>query len=273
VRARTFLGNRAEAEMYVRRDGGPLGVRGDGQTIVVPGYFFSAGGPARLGASKGLVAPVSREIPAHLPALPLLPGTYRVVPKPEGPGLLIGFACRGESASRTFRGPSAVLSLDRETSLDVIVSLDDGAPARDISEVSFERLDSADPEAARCRPPGSVVLATFADTAGRKHEGSYWAAADNVLLVSRALRVCSPDLLHPRSLDLATDNNDSYVVRYRAGEQVLGTTELAPRPNGGGLTVRRLDVDEQVRAAGIDCVEIQGRGGDGQYSVGHVVIE
>jgi hypothetical protein len=259
--------------MYVRRDGGPLGVRRGERTFVVPGYFFSTGAAARLGASNELVAPVTSEIPAHLSSLPIPAGTYRVVPKPEAGELLIGFACRGESASRTFRGPRAALSLDSETPVDVIVSLGDGAAAREVSEVSFERLDSTDPEAATCRAPGEPVLATFRETSHRKHEGSYWAAADNVLLSSRTLRVCAPESLHPRTLDLSTDNNDAYIIRYLARGRILATTELPARPNGGGLTVRRLEVDDRVRAAGIDCVEIEGRGGDGHYAIGHLVPE
>src|SRR4030042_2038352 len=77
-----------------------------------------------------------------------------------------------------------------------------------------------------------------------------------------------PLLVHPVSIELSVDNNDTYLVKGQRAGQVVWQTELTPRQNGGGMAVHRLSVPDAIRQAGLESLEIRPTIGDGRFSLG-----
>jgi hypothetical protein len=109
---------------------------------------------------------------------------------------------------------------------------------------------------------------TLAAIRAPRREGERWNAPGNVLLPAGAtLHVALGATLSPRALEVSADWNDVYDVTLLHGDAVVGKLTAGPRASGSGLAVYRLELPA---GATLDRLDIQPRGGDGLYAVGHV---
>jgi hypothetical protein len=137
VRVQGPIGNRAFADLWIRREGGKLGVVRAPERVAVPGYFFSSPeskAVSRLDEGGRLVARISATEPGLLPTLELPAGRYRLRFAPDERPLRIGLACGSGPMARMATGASPVLDLERPTSVSVELAPRSGS-------FSLERLE------------------------------------------------------------------------------------------------------------------------------------
>ena len=130
IRVQGPVGNRAYADLWIRREEGKLGVIRTPERIAVPGYFFSShlsNAVSRLDASGRLVARISATEPGRLPPLELPPGRWRLRFVPGDRPLRIGLRCGSAWMARVAEGESPVIDLERATSVGVELAPRDGS--------------------------------------------------------------------------------------------------------------------------------------------------
>lgn len=105
--------------------------------------------------------------------------------------------------------------------------------------------------------------------------GAAWNGAGTVSLDASGVIVTLGHTSRANTLDISFDNNDEYVVRYVDGEDEVGQQVVkrsADSPNKG-LAVRTVTVPAGASRAGFDRLVVIPRGGDGMYSLGHLVLD
>ncbi|HEX6764805.1 MAG TPA: hypothetical protein VF103_04990, partial [Polyangiaceae bacterium] len=259
---------RPVGELWIRREGGKIGVMRGADRIDVPGYFFASGAAvAELDEKNRLVANTTGEAPAELPKFVLPAGTWKVVLDTDVSPRGIAFHCDGVSAVQ-IGTPKPSLVVEAQRAIDVQV-----APAQKgrlaIRSASFVRVN--EPAGFRCAPPGDRLIVPLAQVSVRKAERSDWAAFGNVVFQAAGLRVLLAEPSHARAVELSVDSNDRYAILFARGSQVEGTKHIE-KSRKGGLAVAKLDVPEAAQKAGFDRIEIVPLEGDGYYSLGHLVV-
>jgi arabinofuranosyltransferase len=122
IRVATEIGNRSVGEIWVRREGGKLGVVRGSDRIEIPGYFLTgqeSNASARLGEADRLVADLDTTTAGVLPALEVPAGRWQVEISPAPAQFVADFRCRGVSMtpSGSSHGGAGVLELAGSTPL------------------------------------------------------------------------------------------------------------------------------------------------------------
>lgn len=283
VRVRGDRGNRRVGILYVRFEGGHLGIERSPDRVVIPGFFLSktVPGGARLDGDDEIYTPVTAEHPARLDRLRLERGTWQLSLEPPSSDAVVAWRCRRHlrSASRPAL-PLPVPSDDRPTLkirrkhryVDVLVALPVGREGSvPLRRVVAERVPSSG-ATQRChftRGPLVVPLAALADP---KPEGTAYNHPAAVPLRSAGLRIELDEPRYPTWLEVSLDRNDSYRIRYERDGELVDQTVIEPRPEGTGLAVHRVPVPDDVPIRGVDRVVVLPRRGDELYSLGHLVL-
>jgi arabinofuranosyltransferase len=112
-------------------------------------------------------------------------------------------------------------------------------------------------------------------TATIKPEGTPWNATGNITIQPYVpLTVAFGGVqLDKHTLDISLDHNDTYLVTFLKEGQTVGTLPLGPHllPNGG-LARYAVKIPASVSRDGFDAIMVTPLGGDGSYSVGHLVV-
>ncbi|MEB2310879.1 MAG: hypothetical protein OZ921_02425 [Sorangiineae bacterium] len=249
--------------LWLRREGGPLGVSRAREAIRVPGYFF-AGGEAEAGLDEGarLVTRVSADAGAKLPTFALPAGAWRLELEAPAAGARVRYRCDGRSALP----PSDVIELDAPRSVDALVA---GADAPfSIDHAVFRRVPGS---GGRCPRGGHALELSAEALPPARPDGLAWDAAENVLFDTAGVRVTLPEPSHAGGLELALDANDGYEVEFYSGRRALERASV-PVARGSGLVTRRLLVPEPAALIGFDALEVRPARGDGYYSMGHLAL-
>jgi arabinofuranosyltransferase len=113
----------------------------------------------------------------------------------------------------------------------------------------------------------------LADLANKRTQGSSWNAAGNVIL-SRAggsLNVALGAVSRAPRVELSLDGNDVYRVLFVLSGEELGSLEVGPAP-GGGMAIHTAAAPPAALERGYDEVRVRPIRGDGNYSVGHLLL-
>jgi len=278
MRVQGDVGNRATAEIWVRREDGRLGIRRAPGRIDVPGYLLTgqeSEATARLDPTGKLAAQVSWREPGVLPAITVPAGRWRAALTPAVGGLTLAFRCHGRAMQRAGSpGPHAVevLELDEPASISVALAPPEAAAAPAwVQELHFADAAGA-PGTLRCAPPGAPLTVRLSEVESRKPENFAWSHPGNVLIDGAGLRVLVDGARRGGWLEISADNNDIYAVELRRAGHLLWSDRAMPRWNGGGLAVSRLRLPAGTEVQKGDELTITPSGGDGAYSVGHVRI-
>lgn len=272
VRVQGTIGNRAYGEIWMRREGGKLGVERSAERVRIPGYFFTgqaSGASARLEKGNKLVAFISNETPGELPALTLGPGRFEPRVIGDGAEVTLSFRCGGVAMNRLGDARSPVLDFDEAS--DVIVSVAPKSGTSALEALEFVRADTAAPTH-RCTPRDQPVSVSLADVSELKRENTFWAVPSNVIFGSAGLSVKLGGTLRPKSIEISVDNDDTYRVDGLLGGQPVYSKQIALRENGGGLAVHSLPVAAGEAPLGIDEIRVTPLAGDGNFAVGHVRV-
>ncbi len=276
IRVEPMTGNRARGELWVRREGGRLGVVRSGDRIDVPGYFATGAesdSVARPDERGGLVAEASEGRYAVLPALEIPAGRWRLtIEPPDADGRVVAFRC--ETGSVQPLGPSGdVIAVERNQALSVAVAPRLGSTGTTpIERLTFTRA-SDDAPSFRCLPAGQPLSVPLDALSARKPDHLPWAHPANLVVGSLGLVVKVDEARRVRAIELSADNDDGYGLEIRRGAEVLWRGEAGPSPNGGGLASRRILLPREIVLEKGDLVAAAPVSGDGRSSVGHLVLE
>jgi arabinofuranosyltransferase len=112
-------------------------------------------------------------------------------------------------------------------------------------------------------------------TAAIKPEGSPWNATGNITIQPFVpLTVAFGSVqLDKHTLDISLDHNDTYLITFFKAGQTVGTLPLGPHllPKGG-LVRYTVKIPISISLDGFDAIMVTPLGGDGSYSVGHLVV-
>ncbi|HSS39098.1 MAG TPA: hypothetical protein VLT58_10045, partial [Polyangia bacterium] len=278
MRVQGDVGNRATAEIWVRREDGPLGIRRMPGRIDVPGYLLTgqeSESTARLDAGGKLAAQTTWREPGVLPAMILPAGRWRVSLNSGGADLKVAYRCQGRTMDRPgppSSGAAEVLALDAAASISVAVAPRrmDATPAW-VQEISF--MDAGrDVGTLRCAPAGAPTSVRLSELEDAKPENFSWSHPGNVLIDRAGLRVLVDAAQPGRLVEISVDNNDVYDVELTRRGHSLWRGRVLPRSNGGGLAVTRLLLSAGTEVKPGDELNVIPSGGDGAYSVGHIRI-
>ncbi|HSA33891.1 MAG TPA: hypothetical protein P5077_09225 [bacterium] len=106
-----------------------------------------------------------------------------------------------------------------------------------------------------------------------KREGAAWDAPGTVRVWENGLRVSLDAPRNEGLLELSTDNNDRYELSFNHGGVTVGRVIAEPQRSKEGLVIHRLEVPVPAREQGYDEIVIMPSGGDGVFSVGHLLLE
>ena len=277
MRVQGDVGNRATAEIWVRREDGALGIRRSPGRIDVPGYLLTgqeSQATARLDPAGNLAAQITWREPGVLPAMTVPAGRWRAILSPTGQGLTTAYRCNGRSMERS--GPPSdaaeVLDVEAAASISVAVAAPPGrATPAWVQAISF--VDAGGDKATlRCVRPGAPVVVQLSDVEMAKPENFDWSHPGNVLIDGAGLHVLVDRGRPGRSLEISVDNNDVYDVELTRGGRSLWRDRVLPRSNGGGLAVSRLRLTAGTEVKSGDELKVIPFGGDGAYSIGHIRI-
>ncbi len=158
VRVRGDTGD-VVGELWVRREGGPLGMVRSENRMEIPGYFVCGEGSsavAQLDGHGALVGRVSKASMGLISSLLVPRGRWKVEARSPGPGgAAVGIRCDGRDAVRT-DGEADVLDFEDARSIAIAVAPSSGPGPISIDAVTLTRV-SATPSL-RCppvRPPGA----------------------------------------------------------------------------------------------------------------------
>jgi arabinofuranosyltransferase len=259
---------RPVGELWIRREGGKVGVARGADRIEVPGYFFAHGAAlAELDAKHRLVANNPGPYNAELPKFELPAGTWEMLLDTDIATGGVAFRCDGVSAAPTGVGKTSI-ELEAPRAVDVIVG---AAPKGVVAIRAATFVRRSEPGGFRCAARGDRLTVPLSQLSKRKEARSDWSALSNVLIQTAGLRVVVPELSHAKSLELSVDGNDRYMILFARGSQVEGSVTLE-HGKGGGMSIERVTVPAAVQASGFNRVEVVPLEGDGYYAVGHLLL-
>ncbi|HEY3496313.1 MAG TPA: hypothetical protein VGK73_16550 [Polyangiaceae bacterium] len=145
IRVAAAFGNRAIGEIWVRREGGKLGVVRNAEGIQIPGYFLTgqeSPAAARLNEAGRLAAELSLAEPGVLPAIELPAGRFRLELLPPAEDALLDLRCDGTSMRRL--GPAGakdvVFELEHATPIGISLAPPRAETSLTLATVRFVRV-------------------------------------------------------------------------------------------------------------------------------------
>lgn len=253
IRYRTRIYREQSGELWIRREDGPLGVQRGAGRIVVPGWLLAQeSGHAELHEGR-LKAATTPESPAHLSALVVPAGRWRV----DAGEAQVSVLCEGRSLPHA---GALVVELTRDARLDLLVG---GPTPHFVEQVTLERTDA--PASAHCDPtaPQGVLEVDAAQLGQSATKHAYYLQPRGLKLTrgAPARLKLAPGTTRA---ELSVDGNDRYRLRFLRGEALLAE-RLVPDEAGRGLILQQLEVPEAAERVEVELLE-----GDGVGSIGHL---
>ena len=278
IRAQSRVGNQTFAELWVRREGGRLGIRRTPETILIPGMFLTgseSASVARLGPDHRLAAEVSALFPGVIPAFTVPEGRWKVELSPALPDAVISLRCGALSMQHVGLGTPLVLSLTQPTQLTLAIAppQSTGPNAIPIAQIVLSRAPDSEPATHTCANEDEKLRTLLADLSLAKKENSDWSAPGNLIVGPTGLVVTAVSRTNIHRIELSVDNNDTYSLEIARNGQVRWLGTVAPKLNGGGMSVQTIAIPEGLEIAAGDEISIVPSQGDGTYSVGHLLLE
>jgi hypothetical protein len=281
IRVQGDIGNRAFGNLYLKREGGPLGIQRSSQRIQIPGYLFSETTPAgaHIDNRNQLTTLITGSDIGQIRNLDLDPGAWEISIKPPLPEALVALHCQRRSANRVtsktaFSASSLpIVIIEDKMPVDILVGLDVRNPtALHLEEVSLTRV-SQERATQLCGSSFSEQRSDLEALSIRKLQGTFWAHPGNTVMTERGLLVSLPVRMRPIELEISTDSNDVYGIQYLSDGVVLAQSEVGPKPlPRGGLALYTIPVPPIVSQTGITELKVEPKKGDLFYAVGHLIL-
>jgi len=133
--------------------------------------------------------------------------------------------------------------------------------------VSFQRTAEAEDVAPSIPWDVDLMLEEVSDP---KPRGYAWNGPGTVRFKFRVY-ISLGGIVHPESVTVSLDANDSYLFSLMAGDEHVGFLELGPTWIGG-LDVYDVTIPRDAISYGFDSIVIEAEAGDGDYALGHLLL-
>ncbi len=268
VRVKGVRLHRPVGEIWFRREHGALGVQRSQDRLDLPGYFFAGGMAVAILHDRALVTEVTPDATATLPALQVPPGTWRLDLDPPNLDLETGARCGNASAIPTgLRGP-LVLEVTDQRPIDLVLGTRAGPKL--VTSATLTRTDEQPTH--RCSPRSGTPVVPIHALPDVQPERGDWAYPTNLVLSKAGIQVRLANQHSVPALHLSVDNNDVMRIDFLLNGQVVGMTEVRPKPGIAGMASHRVGVPDDARQSTFDAIAIVPVKGDGNYSLGHVLL-
>lgn len=264
------VAGRVRGELWVRREGGKVGLIRSEDRVEIPGYFLgNFDAPAMLDSAHALSVVVGGRAMGLLPGLRLSPAVWVAEFEPSAGNLDVGITCNGVTMTAAADVPSETLGIGPGDVIDLRIGTLAGAS--EIRRVTFRKVaEQGAPAKYRCTRGRLTVRAGA--LMEPKLPGALWNAPSNALFSTSGLRVVLPGPAHAQWIHISRDNNDDYTFSFLSTGREVGRTLLRAAMSGGGLAVARVDVPATATNAGFDEIVVEPTRGDGSYSLGHLIV-
>jgi arabinofuranosyltransferase len=111
----------------------------------------------------------------------------------------------------------------------------------------------------------------LSDLGGPVEDGAWWEAAGHAIIGSEGVEIDLEQARHNAAIDFSLGGDDGYGVLFNLEDREVGRLWL-PAVGGSGMVNRRADVPPEAVTEGYDRLRIVPLGGDGRYSIGHIIL-
>jgi hypothetical protein len=279
VRFRGVEGNQAIAEIWIRREGGKIGLVRSDDKVTVPGYFMTGAASdayATLNNKNQLVAKVSSHAPGVLPPLELQAGVWKVHISDLSADALVDVRCELKNGVRSAEKISKatqdfVIQVDTPMRLGIAVapSLQSNS-FLEISEISFVKTAVSDRINYICRE--SPLKISLDELFEEKPTHLFWSHPGNVVLGQEGLDIAIHNKHFAKGMRLTLDNNDSYKISVQRQGNIIFEKHLAPAGGGAGLANYSVDFPDKIIFEPNDLIHVAPIHGDGSFSLGSLIL-
>jgi arabinofuranosyltransferase len=103
--------------------------------------------------------------------------------------------------------------------------------------------------------------------------GTAWDAPETTTFHDDQLNVTLGNVSHSAQIEISTNHNDIYELRFLNEGQVVATTTLTKRPEAEpGIITRRVAMPTEASSVGYTKIQVKAVSGDQKYSLGHVSL-
>jgi hypothetical protein len=269
IRVKGFRLHEPIGELWLRREDGVLGVTRSEDRIDIPGYFFAGGNALAILHERQLFTEITARAAAKLPSLTVPPGRWQLAIEPPNPQIDAGVHCGKTSAIPTGAGGPLVIEVSVRGSIDILL----GSHAPGSMLVQSASLVRTDEEPThRCGPSSGPLTISIRALSNIQPERSDWAHPTNVVFTKTGVFVELPKPHSAPAVHLSLDNNDQIKIQFRLDNRIVGQGDLKPKPGIVGMASHRVEVPEEARLSGYDAIRVVPVDGDGNYSLGHLVL-
>jgi hypothetical protein len=269
VRVKGARMHRPVGEIWFRREDSVLGVQRSQDRLDVPGYFFAGGNAVAILHDRSLVTEVTPDATATLPTLQVPPGTWRLDLNPPNQELETGARCGKVSAIPTgVRGP-LILEVTDQRPIDLVLGTR-AAGSKLVASATLTRTE--DSPTHRCGPRSGALVVPIQALPDIQPERGDWAYPTNIVLSKAGVQIRLAKQHNVPALHLSVDNNDVMRIEFSLHGQVVGRTEVQSKPGIAGMASHRVTVPDDARESTFDAIAIVPVKGDGNYSLGHLVL-
>jgi hypothetical protein len=269
IRVKGFRLHEPIGELWLRREDGVLGVTRSEDRIDIPGYFFAGGNALAILHERQLFTEITARAAAKLPSLTVPPGRWQLAIEPPNPQIDAGVHCGKTSAIPTGAGGPLVIEVSVRGSIDILL----GSHAPGSMLVQSASLVRTDEEPThRCGPCSGPLTISIRALSNIQPERSDWAHPTNVVFTKTGVFVELPKPHSAPAVHLSLDNNDQIKIQFRLDNRIVGQGDLKPKPGIVGMASHRVEVPEEARLSGYDAIRVVPVDGDGNYSLGHLVL-
>jgi hypothetical protein len=261
----------AERQIWIRREGGKVGIARKADRIDVPGYLFGGDDSttwASLDQTGRLVAGLTRRRIGVLAELALPPGRWRV----EAPAPELAFDVRCDDLSMQPHGSSAAENVFVATTKPVTIVVAANLRARrfDLPNVTLTRITDTRP-ASTCAHPGLPLRIPEARLLREQLERAHWTHPSHVLFRGAGLVIEIGPRGEIRRIELSLTANEGYSIELRRGGEVVWTKLVESRGRGHSLLNNVFDLPKPVEGGRLELV-IKPQRSDSLCGIGHVSL-
>ncbi len=266
--------NGVEREIWIRREGGKLGIVRTPDRIEVPGYLFSSKDSkvtAKLDRGGHLVSELSGRWPGILPPITLPPGRYRLQVLATKKKLEVDVRCDDVSMQRPLTADSSELVFEAGMKpVSIVLAPEPAARSLEITSVVLTRITDKRPAAA-CSSPGEPLRVPGARLEREMPENSGWNHPSHVLFATAGVVIELGRHEAVRRVELSLTRNDDYTLELRRDGEVVWTKLTEPNRRRGTLQNNVFDLPKPIEGGSFELV-VKPRRGDATCGIGHVAV-
>ncbi len=264
--------------MFVKRENSAVGIKRSADEIRIPGYLFSgiAVDAARPGRNNALFTPLTGKSAPFITGVHLEAGTWLMTTDHPIPSSGYRMSCEGGTVNKAkspyFPWMPYAIKIVEPTEVSITFRTPAWlADPVSLYEVILKRVPEGDATVV-CTPEDQPVPATLADLQTKKSDGTPEEHFDNLRFGEAGVSVALPAPIKMKALRIGLDGGSRIHIEYRRGQQVLGTSIVAPQ-SAAGIQEHTIKPPRELSGQTVDRLIITPEAGAALHSLAHLFVE